>query len=130
MGRGLGIRVALALSVCFSTKVFGLAKFDGFVKIASGISLYAKTRPGATDAPVIVLLNGLTQDSDHWFSTVPFLESKNANIVLIDLALQGRSMVRRLEENFNIFRPIIPPLVLHGGLWDLEPTFPETEAVR
>lgn len=125
MGRGLGILVALFSSVCFA-KQTGISAFEGYVDLDADTSLYARVVPGAPDAPVVVFLNGLTQDMDHWGTTIPFLQNKNVTIVTIDLALQGRSMILRLNTNFSLLRPIVPPLVIHGGLWDAPPTFPET----
>lgn len=97
---------------------------EGFFQVEPGVSLYAKVIPGQPGAPVFVLLNGLTQDIDHWSTTVPYLQEKGATIVEIDLALQGRSMEKLLKEKFTPFNPVLPPLVMHGGLWDLPPTFP------
>ena len=33
-------------------------------------------------------------------------------------------MVKRLQEKFTLYNPVLPPLIMHGGLWDLPPTFP------
>jgi pimeloyl-ACP methyl ester carboxylesterase len=115
--------------MCFSA--IGLVQttaydFDGFVDLDSKISLAAKMKKGDPDAPVIVMLNGLTQDMDHWKTVVPFLDEKKATIVEIDLALQGRSLVKRVDEKSTWLRPILKPLVMFGGAWDQEPVLPVT----
>ena len=38
---------------------------EGYYEVEPGISLWAKVKPGAPGAGLILELNGLTQDSDH-----------------------------------------------------------------
>ncbi len=121
--RILGWVALFASSVCWAK---GMVSFDGFVDIEKGVSLYAKVTPGKPGAPIFVLLNGLTQDTDHWKDVVPSLQTHGATIVNIDLALQGRSMVKRFNEKFTWTTPVLKPLVLRGGAWDQEPVFQPT----
>ena len=118
--------------VCFAcVSAFGFKKvtaydFDGFVDIDSKTSLYAKVKRGDPGAPVIVMLNGLTQDTEHWKTVAPILAEKKATIIEIDLALQGRSLVKRVDKMSTWLRPILKPLVVFGGVWDQEPVLPAT----
>jgi pimeloyl-ACP methyl ester carboxylesterase len=97
---------------------------EGFFEVEPGVSLYAHVIPGAPSGPVLVLLNGLTQDTEHWKTALPFLQKMGATIVEIDLALQGQSMDKRLKSAFTLYNPVLPPLFMKGGLWNLTPTFP------
>jgi pimeloyl-ACP methyl ester carboxylesterase len=97
--------------------------FDGYVEVEPDVSLYAKMYSGASDQPIFVLLNGLTQDSEHWATTIPYLRARGATILTLDLALQGRSMVKRLREKFSPIRPIVEPLIVTSP-WLQEPVFP------
>ena len=104
--------------------------FTGFTDVAEGsVSLFTQVEPGTDpDAPIFVLLNGLTQDMDMWDTTIPYLQKKGATVVTIDGALQGRSMIKRLEENSL---PHGAPCCSRPSFfvvadWDKPPIFPAT----
>lgn len=103
---------------------------EGYAEVAPGIELFYKLYRASDEAPVIVALNGLTQDTDHWNRVLPELLKSDFTVLLFDAAFQGRSLVKYLERvdasSQLGTRPVLPPLMGFKTIWgDTEPFIPE-----
>lgn len=88
---------------------------EGFFKTSSGRKIYYKYYPGTNLDEAIVPVNGLTQDTEHWSTTVPEMLKSGKSVVLFDTFNQGRSLENYVDEN-EVWKkigsqPLVQPLL-------------------
>jgi pimeloyl-ACP methyl ester carboxylesterase len=121
--------VAFAALMVWSASASVRASEEGYFPVGDSREVYAKVFRGDPNQPAIVLINGLTQDSDHWRSTLPEVLASGRTVVIYDAFLQGRSLERHIDKN-NLWpqlgrRPILPPVMGMEALFpDPRPMLP------
>ncbi|MGE0764009.1 MAG: alpha/beta fold hydrolase [Bdellovibrionales bacterium] len=102
---------------------------EDIYEVSPGREIFARVYRGNKNLPAVVLLNGLTQDTEHWNKALPELLKSGATVILYDMFHQGRTLGHFLESR-NILskigtRPILPPLLAEkNGVGHLEPLLP------
>lgn len=86
----------------FSALGAGADSFKGFIKIDSLRSLYVDWHQGASDKPVVILLNGLTYETPDWDSFVTQLAPYGYSILRYD----PRGMGQTLAKEGGVSEPI------------------------
>lgn len=116
----------LALSFSFNIFASGKVKFDfdDLIEVDNGLHIHARVKRGRSDLKPILLLNGLSQDIDHWETAEPVLFDGGPTVIELDLVLQGRSLIKRLKGDFSAQDPIVKPLIMKGGWFDNPPVLP------
>jgi pimeloyl-ACP methyl ester carboxylesterase len=74
---------------------------SGYLQTPSGASVYYEYREQNSKLPLLVFLNGLSDDTTSWLPLLQLLETKR-NVLLIDLIGQGKALARDQERNLDL----------------------------
>lgn len=108
---------------------------EKWVMVENDRQLYTKYYYQDPRQPTVVLLNGLTQDTQHWRGVLPGLIASGLNVLTYDIAYQGRTFEAIVDKTKKEWppRPVIEPLLpqerdtLKGEPWFKLPSI-ETQA--
>lgn len=93
---GVGI---VAFALAFSSSAFA---FKGFVKLANGHSLFAEHHPAPAGKPTVVLVNGLTYETEDWKDVVSALQKFELGLLLYDMRGQGQTLLSELPLDYQV----------------------------
>lgn len=102
---------------------------ETIVEVEEGVRLYTKVYQGLPGKPVVVVLNGLTQDTSHWQRALKPLLEEGLTVVLYDAFLQGQSLKTYIEDHRALQRawrdPMTQPLIWEEwAYYGRKPIFP------
>ncbi len=108
---------------------------ESLVEVAPGRELFTRVFRGDPNLPAVVLLNGLTQDTDHWKSTVPEILKTGATVMVYDAFHQGRTLAHFVDKhrvwNQLAYRPLLPPLLFERQVrGHMDPLLPAAPIVQ
>ncbi len=125
----VGITSAFASGAGVELRRLPKPDIEGYFQVAEGREIYARLYRGKSNKPAIVFVNGLTQDTEHWASTLKEARRSGRSVVLFDTFHQGRSLERHIDR-VGAWRkvglqPILPPLLGYKVIFSRrEPIFP------
>lgn len=70
---------------------------QGFINLPNGQELFVRYQKAQVGRPTMVVLNGLTSDTDHYRNLFESLTKLGVGVVLYDMRGQGRTISRQIE---------------------------------
>lgn len=127
--------VILAMLFLSVAKAEPILLKSGFFAVGKDRKVHAREYAGDPSKPAVILINGLTQDQDHWDTTIEEILKSGRRVITYDATYQGRSLEWHVETKRAWLKlgsqPVLPPLVGSEALYaNQEPIFPASDITQ